>query len=359
MLRGELQLQRGDFALNSGPFSLEGQGVHAIFGPSGAGKSSFLRALAGLEAGTRGSLFWGEQCWMRPGYALPTHQRGVGFVFQEGALFPHLSVEGNLRFARNRAPSWAQGDSPRLEQVAEQVGLLDKLPRGLEALSGGERQRLAIGRALLSNPRLLCLDEPFSALDWPARLGLLRLVQTIARERSLPIVYVSHNPAEVERIADQVLFLEQGQIKAQCALAEALAQADSPLFVGEGAASVLQGQLRGPDAEGLALFELEGGPGLRLLAPLEAGAPAPARLRVLAKDVGIALHPLSAVSILNQLPAQLEALEPAREGRQLLRLRLSGGQPLLAEITAHSASQLGLQAGQPLVALIKSVALQS
>jgi len=352
MIEGHLTLKKGNFELQSGPFCFAAQGISVLFGRSGSGKSTLLRAIAGLDADTRGELRFAGELWQNQAWRLPTTQRNIGFVFQDAALFPHLSVRGNLNYACQRAPATVTG---ALTKMAERVGIGHLLEQAVTTLSGGERQRVAIARALLSQPRLLCMDEPLSALDWQAKAELLALIDALAQETGLPVLYITHAPREVERLATRVIFMADGRIERIETLGEALARPDSPLFEQEGPVSVLQGRLQHADAHGLATF---GNAALQLRLSLAAGAsPSATRLRILARDVSLATVQPQGLSILNQLPITITAMHPGAPGRVTLVCQLVDGQALLAEITRYSCDTLGLHPGMRAFALIKSVAL--
>jgi molybdate transport system ATP-binding protein len=351
MIEGQLQLTLGNFDLDSGPFAFETQGNTVLFGRSGSGKSTLLRALTGLDTRTRGTLRFQGECWQDGRWGLPTPRRDIGFVFQDAALFPHLSVRGNLHYALHRAPPQA---FDALAHMAQRVGIAHLLDQAVTTLSGGERQRVAIARALLSQPRLLCMDEPLAALDWRAKAELLALIDTLAQESGVPILYITHAPIEVERLASRVLFMEAGRIERVESLREALSRPDSPLFAEEGPVTVLYGQLGTKNGDGLTPF---GNELVRLwLAGDSAGKPS-TRLRVLARDVAVALHEQQDLSILNQLPVTIVSLHPDATGRVSVACRLADGATLLAEITRYSCNKLRLAPGMHAFALIKSVAL--
>ena len=352
MLKGHLTLRQGSFLLESGPFEIETAGVTVLFGRSGSGKSTLLRAITGLDKHTRGTLSFNGERWQDGAWRLPTQKRDIGFVFQDAALFPHLSVRGNLEYALKRAPKTG---GPGLESVAARVGIAHKLDQDVVTLSGGERQRVAIARALLSHPRLLCMDEPLSALDWRAKGELLTLIDELAHETGIPVLYITHAPIEVERLASRVVFMANGRIERIETLREALARPDSPLFDEEGPVSVLEGTMGAPDADGLAPFGNER-VCIRLTGPCTDKRSA-TRLRILARDVSLAIDEPQRVSILNHLPVTIERIDPARDGRVTVAGRLLDGQLLLAEITTYSLRHLGLAPGATAWALIKSVAL--
>lgn len=352
MLRGKLTLRAGNFLLDSGEFEIETAGVTALFGRSGSGKSLLLRAMAGLDAHTRGHLHFGSERWQDGRWRLPASRRDIGFVFQDAALFPHLDVRGNLEYARRRAPG---ATAASVAAIAAEVGIAHKLDQDVGSLSGGERQRVAIARALVSRPRLLFMDEPLSALDWRSRGELLALIESLAHHTGMPILYITHAPVEVERLATRVVFMSGGRIDRVETLRAALSRADSPLFDEEGPVSVLEGALGPANAHGLKPF----GPAAARLWLATARVPADGgvRVRVLARDVALALDPPGRVSVLNQLAATIERVAPGRDGRVTVVCRLADGQTLLADVTQWSADTLALRAGAPVFALIKSVAL--
>jgi len=354
-IEGHLRLTQGSFRLDTGSFSLPTQGISVLFGRSGCGKSTLLRAIAGLIPATRGTLRFQGQRWQDGAWALPTPARDIGFVFQNAALFAHLNVRGNLLFAARRAPGGDQNASELIATIADRTGVSDLLDHAISSLSGGQRQRVALARALLARPRLLCLDEPVSALDWHARSELLTLIEGVARDTALPVLYITHAPQEVERLADRVVFMAHGRIECIEPLQQALSRPDSPLFDDEGPVSVLQGALQASDANGLSHF-VHGVLQLRLSLPPDSAASA-TRLRVRARDVSIATQEPQGLSILNRLPVTLTALHPGDGARVVAVCQLADGQTLLAEITAYSCQTLGLQPGQNVWALVKSVAL--
>jgi molybdate transport system ATP-binding protein len=210
-MSGVIQLnllgQFGGFRLDARA-EIPAKGVTAIMGASGTGKTTLLRCLAGL-ARAEGRIAVDGRVWQDGDRFLPTHERGVGYVFQEPSLLPHLSVKGNLAYAARRA-----GDrpGPAFGEVAAMLGLERLLGRTPEALSGGERQRVAIGRALLSKPVLLLMDEPLSSLDAASKAEVLPYLEQLHRSLSLPVFYVSHDALEVARLADRVIRMEGGRL---------------------------------------------------------------------------------------------------------------------------------------------------
>ncbi len=329
--------------------TLPGRGITAIFGPSGAGKTSLLRCIAGLER-AEGVVRIGDETWQDARRRLPTHRRALGYVFQEASLFPHLSAGGNLHYAERRAGA----DPMRRAEVLQLMGLDGLLGRYPHQLSGGERQRVAIARALLCRPRLLLMDEPLTALDPARRREILPYLEALHHSLDIPILYVTHSVDEVARLADNVLLLENGRLAAQGHASDMLPRLTQ---AGDEQAGVLiQASLSEREPRwGLALLRFDGG---ELWAPDgQEALQAKLRLRVLARDVSLSLEPQGRSSILNRLPARIEAIETSESAPQaLVRLRL-GSTPLLARITRRSVAELGLAPGQRVWAQIKSVAV--
>ncbi|HQR82029.1 MAG: molybdenum ABC transporter ATP-binding protein [Thiotrichales bacterium 12-47-6] len=345
----QTKLVRDNFTLEIPELTLPTTGVTALFGRSGSGKSTLLRVLAGLENKAVGRIQFNDQVWQDGKEFMPAQARGVGVVFQDGALFPHMTVRQNLQFALARAPR-----SQDLVEVARRCRIDHKLGAPVPTLSGGEKQRVAIARALLSSPELLLLDEPLSALDTATKKEILPFLEELKDSLNLPMIYVTHAPAEVERLADRVVFLQQGRVDKVETLAEALSRADSPLFADEGASSVLLAQVE----------TLQAGDGLSCLCPSgsqcqlwlpEVAHAGNYRVRIMAKDVGLSLSPPQDSSLLNVLKVTIERIE-VNEQSALLTLRL-GGQTLFAQISLRSLRQLRLSAGMQVYALIKAMAL--
>lgn len=351
MLQIQTQLSRAGFILSIPQLDIPLQGVTALFGRSGSGKSTLLRILAGLETQAVGRIVFAEQVWQDAATFLSPQQRGVGVVFQEGALFPHLTVRQNCQFALSRAPV-----QQSLAEVAARCRIDHKLDAAIHTLSGGEKQRVAIARALLSSPQLLLLDEPLSALDTATKREILPFLEELKRELALPMIMITHAPAEVERLADQVVFLENGQLDRVETLSQTLSRSDSPLFADEGASSVLMASMiQADDGDGLSKLALFGG--AYLFVPRVAQAqPGLLRVRILARDVGISLSAATDSSLLNAMPAQVVHITVQDATRVLVTLMV-GDQSLFAQITQRSLRQLALAEGMSVYALIKTVAL--
>ena len=199
--------RRGDFALDAA-FAMPLSGVTGLMGPSGSGKTTLLRCIAGLER-MHGRLTVDGAVWQDETVFLPPHRRPIGYVFQEASLLPHLSVRANLMYGRRRA---RDVHTIEMDEVVELLGLAALLPRATTKLSGGERQRVAIGRALLSQPRLLMRDEPLSGLDADSKAEILPYIERLTRQVALPVLYVSHDPIEIGRLTGRVTLMRAGRI---------------------------------------------------------------------------------------------------------------------------------------------------
>ncbi len=333
---------------------LPGKGVTALFGPSGCGKTTLLRCMAGLTRAGQGQLTVDGVLWQSESHFLPTHQRPLGYVFQEANLFAHLNVQRNLLYGQARVPSSARRIG--LDSVVDLLGIAHLLERMPQGLSGGERQRVAIARALLTSPRLLLMDEPLAALDIARKNEFLPYLERLHDELDIPVVYVSHAPDEVARLADHIVVMQEGRAVAVGPLGETLARLDLPIHLGEDAGVVLRAVVVERDtAWHLARVEFPGGS----LWVRDGGQPVghAVRVRILARDISIALAPVSGVSIQNCLGATVEQMAgDYHPALSLLRLRI-GGSPLLARLTRRSAAALALQPGKQVWVQIKAVAL--
>ena len=349
----QLRLPRRDFALDVA-LRLPPRGVTALFGPSGCGKTSLLRAIAGLERAS-GHLRLGDAIWQDDATRcfLPTHQRPIGYVIQEAALFPHLSVRGNLDYGLKRS---SERRIP-LDQVLDLLGIQHLLDRQPDTLSGGERQRVAIARALATSPQLLLMDEPLAALDARRKAEVLPYLDRLPKELGIPIVYVSHALDEVARLADHLVLMEQGRVLADGPLTDLMARLDLPLAQEVEPGVVLDAVVAERDA-GWQLARLDAGAACPLWSR-DPGLPLGqrVRVRVLARDVSLTLAPQQGSSIGNQLPATVEAIGADRHpGLALVRVRV-GAAPLMALLTRRSVHGLDLREGQSVWAQVKTVAL--
>lgn len=345
-----LRLPREAFVLEVA-FELQARKICALFGPSGCGKTSILRCLAGLEPDTSGTLLVNGELWQNGRRSVPTHRRALGYVFQEASLLPHLTVQKNLEYGWQRT----RGQRKDFAATVDLLGLLALLPRLPQQLSGGEQQRVALARALLANPQLLLMDEAISSLDSAGRQEIMPWLKQVHQQLPIPMLFVTHALDEVLQLADEVILLEQGKIRAHDALSHALTRLDLPFAHRTDAESLIPATVRDSEAV-FHLVNLDSpfGPLAMVHAPLHAGQQV--QLRIRARDVSITKHATRESSILNIFPVQIAEIALDQPGHALLCL-CAHETRLLARITAKSAQTLGLQAGQQVYAQIKGVAL--
>ncbi len=347
------RIERAGFTLDVA-LDLPGSGISALFGPSGCGKTTTLRALAGLERAPAGHLHMKGEVWQGDATFVATHQRPLGYVFQEASLFDHLNVRGNVEFGMKRVPPAERRVS--LEQAVELLGIAHLMDRKPQTLSGGERQRVGIARALATSPRLLLLDEPLSALDAQRKAEVLPYLEKLHAELDIPMVYVSHALDEVARLADHLVLMDAGRVVASGDTQAMLTRLDLPLAHGDTASAIVQGQIIAHDAaDHLTQVGFSGGS--LLLASATARATGEAvRLRIQARDVSITLRAQLDTSILNILPATVVGIEDDGPGQRMVALDV-GGARLLSRVTQRSAMMLGIAPGQQVHAQIKGMAV--
>jgi len=337
---------------------LELDGITAVYGPSAAGKTSLLRVIAGLEEHARGLVEFEGTVWQRGDERVPAHKRGVGYVFQDGRLFTHLTVEGNLRFAQRHAGRRASSMATKvsLDSVVGELDLAALLPRRPGSLSGGEQQRVAIGRALLTSPRLLLMDEPLSSLDVGRKREIAPLIERLPRTFGVPVLYVTHNVDEVARLASDMLLLKAGRIVASGRVADVLERLDlDDLGGAQDAGAVLHVRVESGRGEAAALRLKE----QVLHVPAARAAPGtPLRIRIHARDVALGTERPRGLSIRNVLQARILRIDADEPTHADVLLEVDG-QHLRSRITREALEELGLAVGKPVFALIKSVALES
>jgi len=353
MIEASFFLSRGGFTLDIALSA--GAGITALFGPSGSGKSTVLNVIAGLirpdhgRVGIDGTIFIDTE----RGIDLPRHQRRIGYVFQDALLFPHLNVRRNLNYGRwfSRGPRAIDFDS-----VVTLFGIAHLLDRAPGTLSGGERQRVAIGRALLANPRLLLMDEPLAALDIERKAEIIPYIERLRDVLHLPIIYVSHAVDEVARLADQVVMLDHGRVAGQGSVAEifgarhgldqdrfarvAIINATDPLY---------------DEHYGLTTFDHPAG---RIAV---AGRLSPrdnhVRIVVRATDVTLSLSKPHEISVRTMLKGTIAAIEQGGGPVVIAEVALPGGDRLAAAITRKAVDELGLDADDTVFCLIKAVSI--
>ena len=341
------------FALNAG-FET-GPGVTALFGRSGSGKTTLVNAVAGLLRPDGGQIVVDGVVVLdtAQGVFLPPHRRRIGYVFQDARLFPHLSVRQNLTYGRWFAPD---GRADRqFDRVVDLTGVGPLLSRRPGGLSGGEKQRVALGRALLSNPRLLLMDEPLAALDDQRKADILPYLERLRDEVRLPILYVSHSMAEVARLATTLVLIDAGRVTAVGPTADILADpATAPAIGLRDVGAVLAARVTGHDDDGLTRLECGAGP--LWLPRLSAPVGSTVRVRVLAQDVMLATSRPTGISALNILPAVVAEVRLGDGPGALVQLSL-GGETLLARVTRRSAIALALTPGCAVFAVLKAVSV--
>lgn len=345
---------KSDFKLDV-ELSIPDRGVTAIFGPSGCGKTTLLRLIAGLERCNEGYLKVGGRVWQDINEYTPPHKREIGYVFQEASLFPHLNVAKNLEYGIKRVPVAERKVS--VDHAVELLGIGHLLNRKAHQLSGGEKQRVAIARALAVSPKILLMDEPLSALDQTLKREIMPYLESLNDELDIPIIYVSHSPDEVARLADHLVLLETGQVRADGPIGSMLTRLDLPLAYGDDAAAVIDASVMGHD-DNYAVTYLEFGGGQFTVARNSLSVGQGVRLRVLARDVSLTLEHQTGTSILNIFPATVAEIITDEQPEVMVRL-MAGGVSLLSRITRKSAAQLNLACGQRVYAQIKSIALLS
>jgi molybdate transport system ATP-binding protein len=361
MIHLQINIARSAFELKL-ELHLPAQGMTAIFGPSGSGKTTLLRAVAGLEKNPQGLIQIGENIWQdtKQGIYIPTWQRPLGYVFQESSLLPHLSVAENLNFGLKRvlksANSAPTAANKALQASIELLGIGGLLQRMPDELSGGERQRVAIARAIAMQPQLLLMDEPLASLDAARRQEIFPWLARLRDELKVPMLYVTHSAEEVTRLADHLLVLDRGQIKAQGPVNQVLTQVMNPVVVGEDAGALVAGHIGAVDAQWhLSRVDFEGGFVWIRDEGLAVGKAV--RIRILARDVSLATSEPQNTSIQNQLRGSIQSITPDPHPSQVMVVLKCGAEEVLARVTQRAVNELALKVGMPVWAQVKTVAL--
>jgi molybdate transport system ATP-binding protein len=355
MLRVAVKKRRGNFLLDA-QFNLPTPGVVALFGRSGSGKSTLVNVMAGLLDADAGRATLGETVLFdtETRVDVASERRRIGYVFQDARLFPHLSVAGNLRYAQRRAPVPA---FINLSEVADLLELGSLMERSTHQLSGGERQRVAIGRALLTQPRLLLLDEPLASLDAARREEVLPYLETLRDQLAIPMVYVSHNYDEVLRLATHLVLMDAGTTVAQGGLGEISLNPALRLIVGADAVgAIVDGTVIGADpASGLTRVRVGRGELKVQSVPVAEGG----RLRVqlLARDLIVATEAPRNLSVRNVLTGVVTTVASDDDESDLIGVDI-GGIVIMARVTKAATRELSLKPGLPVWALVKAVSLR-
>ena len=354
MLRIDLESRLGAFQSR---VSFESDArVTALFGHSGAGKTTLINMIAGLVRPDRGRIEVDGRVLFDSdgGVNVPAERRRIGYIFQEARLFPHLTVRRNLLYGYSLARDADRYVRP--DQVVAMLGLDHLLERRPGDLSGGEKQRVAIGRALLSSPRLLLLDEPLASVDNFRKGEILQYIETLRDELRIPMIYVSHTIEEVTRLANIMVVLSQGVVIAAGPVADIMSRTDLAPYTGRfEAGAVIEARVAAHDLD-YDLTRLEFSGGQLFVSNLDALIGEPVRVRIRARDVAIALQPPQQASFLNVLKGRIDQIPRAAGAVVDVRIAV-GGVPLLARVTRRSAENLGLAPGREVYALVKAVSL--
>jgi len=356
MLSVAVKKRRGSFALDAS-FDLPTPGVVALFGRSGCGKSTLVNVIAGLLDADAGRVALDEIVLLdtERRICVPPERRRIGYVFQDARLFPHLSVAANLAYGKRRAPA------QRYVNVDAIAGLLDLGPlmeRRTHQLSGGERQRVAIGRALLSQPTLLLLDEPLASLDAARRDEVLPYLENLRDQLAVPMVYVSHNFDEVLRLASYVVLMESGKTVAQGGVGDMSLHPGVRSIVGADAVgAIVDGTVMGIDPES-GLMSVKLGHGDLKVEPVTAAVGARLRVQLLARDLIVATQAPVHLSVRNSLAGVIAAVTGDDAQSDLVSIDI-GGALIMARVTKAATRELKLIAGLSVWALVKAVSLRS
>jgi molybdate transport system ATP-binding protein len=355
MLAVAAALRLGDFELDV-RFEMPTPGVVALFGRSGCGKSTVVGVMAGLRRPSSGRIVLDDSVLLdtQSRVDVPPERRAVGCVFQDARLFPHLSVAGNLRYAVKRATRTPYVDFDTVVQLLDLAPLME---RRTHALSGGERQRVAIGRALLSQPRILLLDEPLAALDEARREDVLPYLESLRDRLRIPMVYVTHDFSEVMRLATHIVLMDAGLVIAQGLVGEMSLHPSLRSIIGpDEVGAILDGMVIGIDPA-TRLTRVRVGSGEINIAACDLAAGSALRLQLLARDVIISTRAPHHLSVRNSLAGCITRIQGDDEHSDLVTLEIGGGS-ILARITKSATRELSLQPGMPAWALVKSVSLR-
>jgi len=350
MLSLDVTKRRRDFVLEA-RIETQDAGVIALFGPSGCGKTTLVDLLAGLDMPDSGRIKLGERVLFdaQAGTALPPERRRIGYVFQDSRLFPHMSVRRNLQYGMPRRPRLTLD---RVVTLLDIQKILDRRPAGL---SGGEKQRVAIGRALLTNPDLLLMDEPLASLDPGLKGEILPFIGRLQRETGIPVVYVTHVMEEIVEIADTLVLMEHGRVLAVGPVEALLSRLDLRGHTGPyGPGVAIVGRVSDHDeAHHLTHLAFDGG--VLSVPRIDRPLGTALRLRIRAADVVVALEQPTGISTLNILQGRIRELQGSDGPR--VDVLIDAGVPIWAQVTPLAVERLGLKPGLDVFALIKAVAI--
>lgn len=353
----EINLRHRIGALDVAADFTSGAGITALFGRSGSGKTTLVNMVAGLVRPDSGRIKINDRVLYdsEAGINLPPHQRRIGYVFQEARLFPHLTVKQNLTYGAWFAKARLRGNP--FDHVVEMLGIGPLLARRPLTLSGGEKQRVAIGRALLSGPDILLMDEPLASLDDDRKGEILPYIERLRDEASAPIIYVTHAVPEIARLATSVVLLADGKVIANGSAADILSRLDLLPFTAQddsGAGALIDAEIARHDLDDH-LSILHSGLGEFRIPAIDVPLRTPLRLQIKARDVMISLTRPTDISALNIVPCRIVELRDDAAG--MVNLKLSHNDAIfMARVTRKSVRQLALQPELDVFAVIKSVA---
>ena len=357
IIQFDLTLAEHRFSID---LSLPTKGVIGVFGESGSGKTTLLRVISGLQPIKNGTIYFNHHFWQEQESTLPVYKRPIGYVFQEASLFPHLTIKGNLEFAKKRAwPSNNQAQTLNTDTIHRLLNMDALLHKWPSQLSGGERQRVAIARALMINPSLLLMDEPLSALDYDRKQEILSYLEKLKKELSIPIIYVSHSASELSRLADYLVIINKGSVHTHGEINQVLTQPHLPSCLQQDVGVILQTyvQQKSPsDALQAVSFSMNNVNTPLWVKHTNALIGEVLRVQIFAKDVSITLSKSIDTSITNILPAEILSIQEDADHMILITLKVENTQ-ILAKITQRSCENLALQAGQMVWAQIKAIAV--
>lgn len=354
MIDIRVKRKQGEFVVDTA-FASQGIGVTALFGRSGTGKTSVINMVAGLVRPDEGRIVVNERRLYdsEKGVHLPPEKRRIGYVFQDGRLFPHLSVRANLCYGMRLIPA----AEPRVSfhQVVGLLGIERLLTRRPAKLSGGEKQRVAIGRALLTNPSLLLMDEPLASLDGARKAEVLPFIARLSRELSIPILYVTHSLDEIVNLADTLVLMDAGRATAVGSVEDLMSRLDLEQLTGHSQCGSVLSTVVDVQDDSVGLTHLRFPGGVLKVPRIDRPQGTPVRVRIDAGNVAIALERPPQISIQNILPGTVE--EIAEDNGSMVNVCVNIGRPLLARITPRAKMDLKLKTGQQVFALVKSVGI--
>ena len=349
-LEATIQHRFGDFSLD---LTLEpSSGVTALFGRSGAGKSTVINILNGLLKPDHGTITLDDVTLLDGDINVPAHKRQMGCVFQDARLFPHLNVAQNLDYGTRFAK---QSSDISRDQIIDLLGLNTLLTRRPATLSGGEKQRVALGRALLSAPRMLLMDEPLAALDAPRKAEILPYLERLKTDTGLPILYVSHSMDEIARLADNIVILRDGRVTTQGPVFDVLSDPKIiPLLGVREAGALVRAKVTSHASDGISTLSI--GRETLDLPGVDAPVGSVVRLRILAQDVILSLDAPTGLSAMNVLPATITSIQDGSGPGAAIQLD-AGGERLLARVTSRSVQRMGLKPNMTCYAIVKAMAV--